>query len=99
MDRRDFTCVSIRGMVTYCVMCLENYVLEAYADHDFVRNKRAALHISVRLDPNRGLSFNGGAKSVARGKMIEAIIANNILCLSPFTGSRRSNKYYSHFES
>ena len=38
MDRRDFTCVSIRGMVTYCVMCLENYVLEAYADHDFAQN-------------------------------------------------------------
>ena len=45
MDRRDFTCVSIRGMVTYCVMCLENYVLEAYADHDFAPVLRLAWDI------------------------------------------------------
>lgn len=34
MIKRDFTCVSIRGMVAYCVMCLEGYALEAYPDRD-----------------------------------------------------------------
>lgn len=35
MNERDFYNVSIRGMVAYCTMCLENYVLEAYPDRDF----------------------------------------------------------------
>ena len=34
MNKRDFYNVSIRGMVAYCVMCLENYALEAYPDRD-----------------------------------------------------------------
>ena len=34
MNKRDFYSVSIRGMVAYCTMCLESYVLEAYADRD-----------------------------------------------------------------
>ena len=35
MNERDFYNVSIRGMVAYCTMCLENFVLEAYPDRDF----------------------------------------------------------------
>lgn len=34
MNKRDFYSVSIRGMVAYCAMCLEDYVLEAYPDRD-----------------------------------------------------------------
>ena len=35
MNRRDFYDVSIRGMVAYCILCLESYVLETYTNHDF----------------------------------------------------------------
>jgi hypothetical protein len=35
MDKRDFYDVSIRGMVAYCVMCLEDYALEVYPDLNF----------------------------------------------------------------
>ena len=34
MNKRDFYSVSIRGMVAYCTMCLESYVLEAYPERD-----------------------------------------------------------------
>lgn len=34
MNKRDFYSVSILGMVAYCIMCLEGYVLEAYPDRD-----------------------------------------------------------------
>lgn len=34
MNKRDFYSISIRGMVAYCTMCLEGYVLEAYPDRD-----------------------------------------------------------------
>jgi hypothetical protein len=45
MIKRDFTCVSIRGMVAYCVMCLEGYVLEAYPDSDLSPVLRLAWDI------------------------------------------------------
>ena len=45
MDRHDFTCVSIRGMVAYCIMCLESYALEAYPDRDFAPVLRLAWDI------------------------------------------------------
>ena len=45
MDKHDFTCISIRGMVAYCVMCLESYVLEAYADRDLTPVLRPAWGI------------------------------------------------------
>ena len=45
MNKRDFCSVSILGMVAYCIMCLENYVLEAYADHDFAPVLRLAWDI------------------------------------------------------
>lgn len=45
MNKRDFYSVSILGMVAYCIMCLENYVLEAYADHDFAPVLRLAWDI------------------------------------------------------
>lgn len=35
MNKFDFYNISIRGMVAYCIMCLENYVLETYPDRDF----------------------------------------------------------------
>lgn len=34
MNKRNFYSVSIRGMVAFCTMCLENYVLEAYPERD-----------------------------------------------------------------
>lgn len=45
MNKRDFFNISIRGMVSYCVLCLENYVLEAYADRDFAPVLRLAWDI------------------------------------------------------
>ena len=45
MNKRDFYSVSILGMVAYCIMCLENYVLKAYADHDFAPVLRLAWDI------------------------------------------------------
>lgn len=42
MNKRDFFNISIRGMVSYCVLCLESYVLEACADHDFASVLRLA---------------------------------------------------------
>lgn len=45
MDKRDFYDVSIRGMVAYCVMCLENYVLEIYPDLDLAPVLRIAWAI------------------------------------------------------
>jgi len=32
-------------MVAYCIMCLESYVLKAYADHDFAPVLRFAWDI------------------------------------------------------
>lgn len=45
MDKHDFYDVSILGMVTYCVMCLESYVLEAYSGCDFAPVLRLAWGI------------------------------------------------------
>ena len=45
VDQRDFTCVSIRAMVAYCIMCLESYVLETYADRDLAPVLRLAWDI------------------------------------------------------
>lgn len=45
MNKRDFFSISIRGMVAYCVLCLESYVLETYADRDFAPVLRLAWNI------------------------------------------------------
>ena len=45
MNKHDFFNISIRGMVAYCVLCLENYVLEAYAERDFAPVLRLAWGI------------------------------------------------------
>ena len=45
MNKRDFFSISIRGMVAYCVLCLESYVLETYADRDFAPVLRLAWDI------------------------------------------------------
>lgn len=45
MNKRDFYNVSIRGMVAYCIMCLESYVLEAYPERDLSPVLRLAWDI------------------------------------------------------
>ena len=45
MNKHDFYGVSILGMVAYCIMCLENYVLEVYAERDFAPALRLAWDI------------------------------------------------------
>ena len=45
MNKHDFYGVSILGMVAYCVMCLENYVLEAYPGRDLAPVLRLAWGI------------------------------------------------------
>ena len=45
MEKCDFYSVSIRGMVAYCTMCLESYVLAAYADRDLSPVLRLAWDI------------------------------------------------------
>lgn len=45
MDKRVFYSVSVRGMVAYCIMCLESYALEAYPDHDLAPVLRLAWGI------------------------------------------------------
>ena len=45
MNKHDFFTISIRGMVAYCVLCLENYVLEAYTDHNFAPVLRLAWDV------------------------------------------------------
>ena len=45
MNKRDFYNISIRGMVAYCNMCLENYILDVYPDRDFAPILRLAWAI------------------------------------------------------
>jgi len=55
VDQRDFTCVSILGMVAYCTMCLESYVLEAYPERSFSLIMRLAWGI---VGPNGYIDEN-----------------------------------------
>ncbi len=50
MNKRDFYNVSIRGMVAYCIMCLESYVIEAYPDHDLT----PILHLAWNIVGPKG---------------------------------------------
>lgn len=50
MNKHDFYNVSIRGMVAYGIMCLENYVFESYPDRDF----STVLHLAWSIVGNGG---------------------------------------------
>ncbi len=45
MNKRDFYGISVLGMVAYCILCLESYVLEAYDDRDLAPVLRLAWGI------------------------------------------------------
>lgn len=57
MNKRDFCNVSIRGMVAYCVMCLESYVLEIYPSRDLTPVLRLAWDI---VGPEGYIDQNAG---------------------------------------
>ena len=90
VDKRDFYSVSIRGMVAYCIMRLENFIPEAYPEQDFSPVLRlvwrTSSFVTVLLLLNQicvAMVFRGDSKCLVVSS------ASTVVCLSSLRTSKR----------